>query len=116
MVHSVVYDRAQILDLCGDMRGDVRNAKRHIEGERVQRVFGLAEWRRAGNLFQLGSGRALPLGQAVHAVVHNDGGDVQVARGLRRDMLVADAEEVAVPRDHDDIEVGPPHLDAERDG
>ena len=35
---------------------------------------------------------------------------------MRRDMLVADAEEVAVPRDHDDIEVGPPHLDAQRDG
>ena len=58
----------------------------------------------------------MALGQAVHAVVHNDGGDVQVAGGLRRDMLVADAEEIAVPRDHDDVEVGAAHLDAERDG
>ena len=116
VVHRVGYDCAQVSDLGGHMGRDVGHAQREVERKRVEGVFGLAERRGTGNFVKFGGGRTLSLGQAVHAVVHNDSGDVQVARRLRGYVFVANAEKVAVARDYDDIEVGASHLDAKRDG
>ena len=61
-------------------------------------------------------GGALALGEAVDGVVHDDGANVQVSRGLGGDVLHADAEEVPVAGDDDHVQVGASHLHAHRDG
>ena len=54
----------------------------------------------------------MAFGEAVHAVVHNDRGDIQVPGRLRGNVLAADAEEVAVAGHHHHVQLRPGHFDA----
>ena len=52
----------------------------------------------------------MAFGEAVNAVVHDDGGNVQVALRLWGDMFGADAQVIPVASDDDDVQLGPRHL------
>ena len=76
----------------------------------------LAKWGAAGDSAFQCCWRTLTFGQAVYAVVHYHGADIQVPGRLRADMLATDAEEVAVAGHHDHIQRWLGHLDAQSDG
>ena len=76
--------------------------------------LGLTERSRVRDRLALRGRRCLALGQAVDAVVHDDGANVEVPARLGRNVLLTDAEEVAIACDDDDVELGRGHLDAQR--
>jgi len=63
-----------------------------------------------------GGGRRLALGHAVHMVVHDDVGQVDVAPASMQKVVAADGVAVAVAARHHDREVGPRQLQPARRG
>ena len=59
-------------------------------------------------------GELCPFCQSINGIVHDDNCDIEIARCLRSDVLVADAQEVAVARHNYHIEVRASHLYAQR--
>ena len=55
---------------------------------------------------------ALPLREAVDAVVVNDDGDIQIPANVMEEVVAALAVEVPVPRLGDDLKIGPSHFQA----
>ena len=103
---------AQMLDVGIDAAGHERRFAADGDRERMQRIVDRAHRRALGLFAQRRSGRILPLGQAVNAVVEQDDVDVHVAADAVHQVIAADRQPVAVAGDHPDLQVGATRLQA----
>ena len=105
----------QVLGVRVDRSSDEARLGGGDEVDGDDRRLDRAERRRLRLLADRRGRRCLALGQAVDAVVEHDHLEVDVAAHRMDQVVAADREGVAVPRDHPDHEVGACRLEPRRD-
>ncbi len=95
---------------------DIGRAGGQRKHARADRPVGRAHGRRLRHFAQLARRRVLALREPVDPVVEEQDRDVDVAPEHVQQVVAADRQAVSVPRDHEDLELGPGELEPGRQG